>query len=141
MAYSKQTWATGDTITAEKLNHMEDGIDGAGGGSGGIFLVTITPTGETSATSDKSSSEIITAIGQGMLPFAVIRMDGEIVGAYPFRSIRVVQGGGMYAIFGDIKTTASGVDSTGECVDTEVSITGTTVTMNIIGNYFARIGS
>ena len=26
MAYSKQTWATGDTITAEKLNHMEDGI-------------------------------------------------------------------------------------------------------------------
>lgn len=26
MAYTKQTWATGDTITAEKLNHMEDGI-------------------------------------------------------------------------------------------------------------------
>lgn len=26
MAYSKNTWATGDTITAEKLNHMENGI-------------------------------------------------------------------------------------------------------------------
>ena len=26
MAYEKQTWQTGDTITAEKLNHMEDGI-------------------------------------------------------------------------------------------------------------------
>ena len=26
MAYSKQTWQTGDTITAAKLNHMEDGI-------------------------------------------------------------------------------------------------------------------
>ena len=26
MAYSKQTWVTGDVITAEKLNHMEDGI-------------------------------------------------------------------------------------------------------------------
>lgn len=26
MAYEKQTWATGNTITAEKLNHMEDGI-------------------------------------------------------------------------------------------------------------------
>lgn len=26
MSYTKQTWATGDTITAEKLNHMEDGI-------------------------------------------------------------------------------------------------------------------
>ena len=27
MAYSKQTWVTGETITASKLNHMEDGID------------------------------------------------------------------------------------------------------------------
>ena len=30
MSYTKQTWNTGDTITAEKLNHMEDGI-GSGG--------------------------------------------------------------------------------------------------------------
>lgn len=29
MSYTKQTWATGDTITAAKLNHMEDGIAGA----------------------------------------------------------------------------------------------------------------
>ena len=26
MSYEKQTWNKGDTITAEKLNHMEDGI-------------------------------------------------------------------------------------------------------------------
>lgn len=30
MAYEKQTWTTGDVITQEKLNHMEDGIAGAG---------------------------------------------------------------------------------------------------------------
>lgn len=30
MAYTKQTWSTGDTITADKLNHIEDGIDAAG---------------------------------------------------------------------------------------------------------------
>ena len=30
MAYEKQTWATGDTITAQKLNHMEDGIAAGG---------------------------------------------------------------------------------------------------------------
>lgn len=29
MSYIKQTWETGDTITAEKLNHIEDGIDDA----------------------------------------------------------------------------------------------------------------
>ena len=26
MAYIKQTWSNGETITAEKLNHIEDGI-------------------------------------------------------------------------------------------------------------------
>ena len=29
MAYTKQTWQTGDTITAEKLNHIEDGVGDA----------------------------------------------------------------------------------------------------------------
>lgn len=31
MAYDKQTWQTGDIITAPKLNHMEDGIESAPG--------------------------------------------------------------------------------------------------------------
>lgn len=31
MAYEKQTWQTGDVITAPKLNHMEDGIESAPG--------------------------------------------------------------------------------------------------------------
>ena len=37
MAYEKQTWAAGQTITAEKMNHMEDGIlnnQGAKGDTG-----------------------------------------------------------------------------------------------------------
>ena len=31
MSYTKQTWQTGDIITAEKLNHIEDGIEGLNG--------------------------------------------------------------------------------------------------------------
>lgn len=31
MSYEKQTWKCGDSITAEKLNHMEDGIANSGG--------------------------------------------------------------------------------------------------------------
>lgn len=31
MSYEKQTWSNGDTITAEKLNYMENGISGGGG--------------------------------------------------------------------------------------------------------------
>lgn len=34
MAYEKQTWTTGEVITQEKLNHMEDGIANAGGDAG-----------------------------------------------------------------------------------------------------------
>lgn len=29
--YEKQTWVTGETITEDKLNHMEDGIATGGG--------------------------------------------------------------------------------------------------------------
>lgn len=32
MSYEKQTWTTGDTITAEKLNHIEEGIESADNG-------------------------------------------------------------------------------------------------------------
>ena len=31
MSYEKQTWQNGDTITAEKLNYMENGIENSGG--------------------------------------------------------------------------------------------------------------
>lgn len=32
MAYEKQEWKCGDTVTADKLNHMEDGIESANSG-------------------------------------------------------------------------------------------------------------
>lgn len=40
MAYEKNIWANGDTITAEKLNHMEDGIAEGGSGGGFVFITT-----------------------------------------------------------------------------------------------------
>lgn len=39
MAYEKQTWECGETITADKLNHMEDGIANASGGGTAPFLI------------------------------------------------------------------------------------------------------
>ena len=41
MSYTKNTWANGDVITAAKLNHMEDGIEGAGGGGGYDAVIII----------------------------------------------------------------------------------------------------
>lgn len=46
MAYTKQTWADGDTITAERLNHIEDGIANEQVGPQG-------PKGDTGATGPK----------------------------------------------------------------------------------------
>jgi len=49
MSYTKQTWAGGDTVTSAKLNHMEDGIAGAGPDL--VFEVDSTdPSQVTSAT-------------------------------------------------------------------------------------------
>lgn len=40
MSYEKQTWKNGDIITAEKLNHMEDGISESSiGGDSPIYLI------------------------------------------------------------------------------------------------------
>lgn len=42
MSYEKQTWSTGETITANKLNHIEDGIaDGGSGGGSDVFIVHV----------------------------------------------------------------------------------------------------
>lgn len=40
MTYTPNTWVTGDTITAAKLNNMEDGIANAGGGWDAIIRLT-----------------------------------------------------------------------------------------------------
>ena len=44
MAYEKQTWTTGEVITQEKLNHMEDGI----AEGNGVEIVDIVQTGTDS---------------------------------------------------------------------------------------------
>ena len=58
MAYTKNTWADGDIVTSEKLNHMEDGIANADG----IMVIN-----DTDDTFDKTWQEIYDAIGAGTL--------------------------------------------------------------------------
>lgn len=65
MAYEKQTWVTGEVITKEKLNHMEDGIANSGGSCG----VIASSVDENDAL-DKTWNEVDTALKNGNLVFA-----------------------------------------------------------------------
>ena len=62
MSYTPTKWQTGDTITAEKLNNMEDGIENANE----LFIVTCTPDSpDYSGTMDKTVAEINEAYQAG----------------------------------------------------------------------------
>lgn len=70
MAYEKQTWECGDVITAEKMNHMEDGI--AGGDPGYDY------SKETVVLTD----EVVTTRGRVGMPFSMGEFAyGDLIGA------------------------------------------------------------
>ena len=86
MSYTPTNWATGDVITAEKLNKLEQGV----ASGGGVLIVT-----GTNGTLDKTWQEIYDA------PFAVIKKDddGERY-AYPVFSVYEDSGEYGVAIMG-----------------------------------------
>lgn len=65
MSYEKHTWETGETITAEKLNNLEDGV-AEGSGDGGNFVVTFTGSRQAGTwTADKTFTETKNAYDNG----------------------------------------------------------------------------
>lgn len=74
MSYTPTEWQTGDTITAEKLNNMENGIKNANE----PFIVTLTPTAQDfSGTMDKTPQEIYNAYKANR------QIRAKILGVYP----------------------------------------------------------
>ena len=68
--YEKQTWVTGEVITKEKLNHMEDGI--ANGGlifPIGFTYVKMEPP--MALTLNKTWNEIKSVLESNLLPVAI----------------------------------------------------------------------
>ena len=59
MSYNKHTWETGETITAEKLNNLEDGVANLDSSSilNGIVVINAEINGET-FTFDKTPNQI-----------------------------------------------------------------------------------
>lgn len=82
MSYTKNTWANGDTITAEKLNHAEDGIHAADAAAASAssaasaaaaaapltieFTLTMDAgTGTLSGSTDADFSDAVSALAAG----------------------------------------------------------------------------
>ena len=63
MNYTPNIWTTGDIITAEKLNHMEGGIENQN-----AFEITFTTTG-TRVESEQTFNEIKAAMAAGKYCF------------------------------------------------------------------------
>lgn len=75
MSYEPTNWQTGDVVTSQKLNKLEQGVADAGGG-GGVYKVTLAydeDADDGSYISDKTIAEIIAAYNSG----AVVVFDPE----------------------------------------------------------------
>lgn len=87
MAYTPTQWATGDDVTATKLNKLEQGVANAGGGVSG--LVT-----DTSGTLDVSYNDIFSMLNNGVVPFIVEQLSTDMYGVLNF--VRAYINDGMY---------------------------------------------
>ena len=80
MAYTKNTWADGDIVTSEKLNHIEDGI----ANGGGVMIIN-----DTDGTLDKTWQEINDAMKAGT--FCVVKKEKQMLDDYFVYNYPVVQ--------------------------------------------------
>lgn len=83
MAYEKQTWTTGDVITQEKLNHMEDGIASTGNELLIRFVNGSTPSFSHSFSEMKEAYEsgvFLVLVHEGRKVYGAPRNSGTIDG-------------------------------------------------------------
>lgn len=66
MAYTPTNWVTGDTITATKLNKLEQGVANAGGG--GLI-------GYENGELDKNYNELMAMVESGTVPWIIDEFD------------------------------------------------------------------
>lgn len=100
MSYTPTNWQTGDTVTAEKLNKMENGIELAND----AFVITLTPTEQDfRGTIDKTYEEIVAAVNSGVKIFFKFAST-----LYPANEITInaslITVGGTFSIFDNIST-------------------------------------
>ena len=113
MSYTKTTWQNGDTITAEKLNNMEDGIESAisgssGSGGGGAMAVIATPLGNDEYEIDASYNDLKEALEYDLYTYIVFYSSSgydEEIGMAPLTRLAKEEEGGGKKAGGGTKAT------------------------------------
>ena len=80
MAYEKHTWECGETVTAELLNHMENGIEEASSGGGGSVYIVNASFGDDcdeQIVLDKTFTEIRSATLSGKNVLVLLEDDPD----------------------------------------------------------------
>lgn len=85
MSYEKQNWVTGEVITANKLNHMEDGIANAGTLICGLTYVA-GESGQRRLT--KTYGEVKEALDAGKNIMLIDSDAGDYTYYYPITSLQ-----------------------------------------------------
>ena len=86
MSYTTHEWVDGETITAAKLNNIEEGIGEASQqGGGGSMAIGYTWDGQGYITLDKTVQEIIDAMTSGVACF--VAFDLEDFGTWGWSTI------------------------------------------------------
>lgn len=74
MAYMPTNWQTGDVVTAEKLNKLENGVTRGNG------IVSSTINSETDETTiNKSFDDLTEMVANGTLPFLILETNNGII--------------------------------------------------------------
>lgn len=79
MAYEKQTWQSGDIITAEKLNYIENGLETISDNSSKTHLIVNLQEEDQTYTLDKTHTEIYNAIAAGIIPELLVWESGATI--------------------------------------------------------------
>lgn len=91
MSYTPTEWVEGDTITAEKLNKLEGGVEAAS-----VLLLNATDSG-SAYTLDKTFSEISDAFDGGAS--VIVRLALEDAPAYTTVVLGTSESEGEYKVF------------------------------------------
>ena len=139
MSYTPNTWVTGDVITAEKLNNMENGIAGTGRG---FFVINATGVADESSntttqpTLDKTFAEISAAYQSGLIP---VILSSKTTNGQPIIEL-VVPFSGRMAVpaeqFVFINTTASSSEGSFLLTTVMVIVTEEMCTSSYAEKYF-----